>query len=167
MSPCGNYVVVGYASGRIDRYNIQSGQRRRTYTGHTKAVTALAVDAVNRRIVSTSLDGTVKVRRALPPPWRLQQRVRTLTVDRATLREAPAPVRKTPRCGTSTLARSSKTTLWAPRSPCWRSTVRATSSHVPRTTSGCGWSTLTRPRLFASLLGTATASPTWSATLPA
>ena len=55
MSPCGNYVVVGYASGRIDRYNIQSGQRRRTYTGHTKAVTALAVDAAGAALTGAAM----------------------------------------------------------------------------------------------------------------
>jgi len=29
--------------------------------GHRKAVTALAIDAVNRHLMSSSLDGTVKV----------------------------------------------------------------------------------------------------------
>jgi len=33
MSACGNFVVVGYASGRIDSFNIQSGLHRRAFGG--------------------------------------------------------------------------------------------------------------------------------------
>lgn len=31
MSPCGNYAAVGSSGGRLDRYNMQSGQHRGLY----------------------------------------------------------------------------------------------------------------------------------------
>lgn len=62
ISACGNFGVLGCASGAVDVFNMQSGLHRRHLTGHTKAVTGVATDAINRRLVSCSLDGTVRVR---------------------------------------------------------------------------------------------------------
>jgi U3 small nucleolar RNA-associated protein 21 len=66
MSACGNYALVGSANGWIDKFNIQSGQHRASVVSkedpHRGAIQALAVDAVNRYLVSASLDGTLKVR---------------------------------------------------------------------------------------------------------
>jgi WD40 repeat protein len=74
--------VVGSAGGSIRLFNMQSGQYRRSYpcqktkydlgsevrysnkqvhTQHTKAVTGLAIDSLNRTVVSCGLDGKVKV----------------------------------------------------------------------------------------------------------
>lgn len=59
LSRCGNYCAIGYASGRIDVYNMQSGLHRRAFHGHTKAVHALSFDSLSRRLISAGLDGVV------------------------------------------------------------------------------------------------------------
>ncbi|KCV68996.1 hypothetical protein H696_04416 [Fonticula alba] len=61
ISFCGNYLAVGYESGRIDTFNVQSGYHRSTYLGHSLSVTGLCFDATARSLVSCSLDGTVQV----------------------------------------------------------------------------------------------------------
>ena len=61
ISSCGNFAVVGYTSGRCDMFNLQSGAHRRTFQGHSKTVTGLAIDTLNSKLVSSSLDGTVIV----------------------------------------------------------------------------------------------------------
>ncbi|KAI9189913.1 rRNA-processing protein utp21 [Blastocladiella emersonii ATCC 22665] len=61
MSGCGNFAVIGSAQGALDVYNMQSGQHRRTIAGHRKAVTGVVVDRINRFVVSSSLDATIKV----------------------------------------------------------------------------------------------------------
>jgi U3 small nucleolar RNA-associated protein 21 len=48
MSSCGNFGVVGYACGRIDKYNMQSGAHRGTYWakaphGHSAAIHGLDI----------------------------------------------------------------------------------------------------------------------------
>jgi len=40
---------------------MQSGIRRKSFKGHTKAIAGLVIDNVNRHLVSASLDGTVRV----------------------------------------------------------------------------------------------------------
>ncbi|KAJ5469430.1 hypothetical protein N7539_009048 [Penicillium diatomitis] len=79
MSPCGTFAVVGSASGGIDMFNMQSGQHRQSFPPpapksrkarvpvadrsadkHTKAVTGLMVDNLNRTVISCGLDGKVK-----------------------------------------------------------------------------------------------------------
>lgn len=67
---------MGSAGGVVDIYNLQSGQRRQRFppspssknkfgkiavSGHTKAVTGLAIDNLNRNVVSCGLDGKLKV----------------------------------------------------------------------------------------------------------
>ena len=76
MSHCGTFAAVGSAGGIIDIYNLQSGLRRQRFppspssknkfgkvavSGHTKAVTGLAIDNLNRNVVSCGLDGKLKV----------------------------------------------------------------------------------------------------------
>ncbi|KAL1914934.1 uncharacterized protein VTP21DRAFT_7850 [Calcarisporiella thermophila] len=61
ISACGNFGFVGAASGRVDMFNLQSGLHRRTFSGHTKAITGIVADSINRYVVTSSLDGTVKV----------------------------------------------------------------------------------------------------------
>lgn len=90
MSQCGTFAVVGSAGGSIDMFNMQSGLHRQSFpsrlsksqgtkvrveanagpptteTRHTKAVTGLMVDNLNRTVISCGLDGKVKV--CLHPP---------------------------------------------------------------------------------------------------
>lgn len=90
MSPCGTFAVVGSAGGSIDMFNMQSGQHRQSFPArapksglakrstialsplsaqeakHTKPVTGLMIDNLNRTVVSCGLDGKVKV--GLPSP---------------------------------------------------------------------------------------------------
>jgi len=44
LTHCGNFVIIGYSSGDIERFNIQSGIHRTNYgsPGHKKAVRGLA-----------------------------------------------------------------------------------------------------------------------------
>lgn len=87
MSPCGTFAVVGSAGGAIDMFNMQSGQHRQSFPPrapkprkakmpvvdysadkHTKAVTGLMVDNLNRTVISCGLDGKVKVCWCAPKP---------------------------------------------------------------------------------------------------
>eukprot|EP00892_Ulva_mutabilis_P007621 jgi/Ulvmu1/5230/UM022_0023.1 len=66
VSSCGNFGVVGTASGRIDKYNMQSGLHRGRFkagdsaSAHSAAVVGVACDACNRMVVSVSQRGDVK-----------------------------------------------------------------------------------------------------------
>lgn len=60
VSHCGNFALVGSSEGGIGVYNLQSGLLRRKYMLHKKkAVTGLAIDGMNRKMVSCGLDGIV------------------------------------------------------------------------------------------------------------
>lgn len=60
ISHCGNFGLVGSSNGGIGSYNLQSGMLRKKYVLHkNKAVTGLAIDGMNRKMVSTGLDGIV------------------------------------------------------------------------------------------------------------
>lgn len=55
---------MGSSSGQIDAFNMQSGAHRKTYggaEGHNKPVTGLATDNINRYLISSSVDRTVKI----------------------------------------------------------------------------------------------------------
>ena len=72
MTPCGNYALIGYDSGFVDVFNIQSGIYRGTFTENAKAkpvppahdgpIRGIAVDAVNTTVVTAdgSFDGYLK-----------------------------------------------------------------------------------------------------------
>ncbi|RKP04901.1 quinon protein alcohol dehydrogenase-like superfamily [Thamnocephalis sphaerospora] len=63
LSACGNYALLGLASGRVEMFNLQSGIFRREFTGdqvHTKPVTGIATDATNHTVFTVSLDGRIK-----------------------------------------------------------------------------------------------------------
>ncbi|KAL2866800.1 rRNA-processing protein UTP21 [Aspergillus lucknowensis] len=83
VSQCGTFALLGSTGGSIDMFNMQSGLYRQSYppqktktmstfesqtstwkvkksVKHTKAVTGLAVDGLNRTVVSCGLDGKVK-----------------------------------------------------------------------------------------------------------
>lgn len=59
ISQCGNFGVVGLSKGAIASYNMQLGNMRRKYLLHKAAVTGLAIDGFNRKMVSCGLDGVV------------------------------------------------------------------------------------------------------------
>ncbi|KAH3683761.1 hypothetical protein WICPIJ_005280 [Wickerhamomyces pijperi] len=59
ISQCGNFGLVGSQSGGIGVYNLQSGILRKKYQLHKKAVTGIALDGMNRKMVSAGLDGIV------------------------------------------------------------------------------------------------------------
>ncbi|CDK24709.1 unnamed protein product [Kuraishia capsulata CBS 1993] len=59
ITQCGNFGLVGSSTGGIGVYNLQSGILRKNYKLHTKTVTGLAVDGMNRKMVSCGLDGVI------------------------------------------------------------------------------------------------------------
>jgi len=59
ISHCGNFGLVGSANGGIGVFNLQSGIPRKRYVLHKKSVTGLAIDGMNRRMVSCGLDGLI------------------------------------------------------------------------------------------------------------
>lgn len=61
VSNCGNFGLVGSASGSIAAYNLQSGIKRLEVVGaHKSAITGLAMAPNNSVVFSCSLDGTLK-----------------------------------------------------------------------------------------------------------
>ncbi|PIA17099.1 YVTN repeat-like/Quino protein amine dehydrogenase [Coemansia reversa NRRL 1564] len=61
ISACGNFGLLGLSSGVIEMVNMQSGMARRTFAGHSKAVTGIQTDSCNLHIYSTSLDGSLRI----------------------------------------------------------------------------------------------------------
>lgn len=61
ISACGNFGVVGCVSGAIDVFNMQSGIHRRHIDAHSKPITGLSSDSMNRKIISASIDGTLRI----------------------------------------------------------------------------------------------------------
>ncbi|KAG7665352.1 UTP21 [[Candida] subhashii] len=59
ISQCGNFGLVGSASGGIGVFNLQSGILRKKYVLHKNSVTGLAIDGMNRKMVSCGLDGII------------------------------------------------------------------------------------------------------------
>lgn len=70
VTACGNFGLVGTASGEVILYNMQSGMKRKTFkvpnggVGDVrgKHVTGIAVDALNRAVVASTLKGGIHVR---------------------------------------------------------------------------------------------------------
>ena len=71
MTRCGNFGVLGFANGQISKINMQSGKERGVFTldaknpigetMHTGEVSGLAVDSMNRWMVSCAKDRSVKL----------------------------------------------------------------------------------------------------------
>ena len=59
---CGNFCFTGAQSGRIEKYNIQSGLHRGTALGHSACVTVIQCDGLNKWFFSAGLDKTIRVR---------------------------------------------------------------------------------------------------------
>ena len=63
LTVCGNFVIIGYSSGHMDKYNLQSGLFRGTYgdpLAHKDGVTGLVTDGLNQFVVSGGEDGELK-----------------------------------------------------------------------------------------------------------
>lgn len=62
MSHCGNFVLIGYSSGDIERFNIQSGIHRATYgsPAHVSEVRGLWTDNLNQIVISGGVDKVMK-----------------------------------------------------------------------------------------------------------
>lgn len=62
MSHCGNFVIIGYSSGDVERFNIQSGILRATYgsPAHASEIRGLWSDNLNQIVISGGVDGLVK-----------------------------------------------------------------------------------------------------------
>lgn len=84
MTACGNFVLLGYSTGHVDRFNVQSGLHRCTYGGgadkpaHSAAVKGVVADALNQLVVSGGADGRLHF-------WRFArgEAIGTLTVGDA------------------------------------------------------------------------------------
>lgn len=59
ISQCGNFGMIGSSNGSISVYNLQSGLKRKLYKFHKKAVTGIAIDGMNKKMVSCGLDGII------------------------------------------------------------------------------------------------------------
>ncbi|XP_055532971.1 WD repeat-containing protein 36 isoform X2 [Wyeomyia smithii] len=63
LSHCGNFVIIGYSSGHLERFNIQSGIHRASYgkpPAHESNVRGVTIDNLNQFIVSGGADGFMK-----------------------------------------------------------------------------------------------------------
>lgn len=62
LTHCGNFVLVGYTTGHLDRFNIQSGIHRGSYGGiaHNGSVRGVAVDGLNKIIVTGGSDQHIR-----------------------------------------------------------------------------------------------------------
>uniref|UniRef100_A0A8R1TR68 Small-subunit processome Utp21 domain-containing protein n=1 Tax=Onchocerca volvulus TaxID=6282 RepID=A0A8R1TR68_ONCVO len=67
ISSCGNFGLVGYTTGHIDCFNLQSGHHRKTFfcskkdeKAHQSTVWGLALDMFNRQLISAEHDGLIR-----------------------------------------------------------------------------------------------------------
>lgn len=64
ITQCGNFVLVGYNIGNIERFNIQSGIHRASYglqiRGHKGPVRGVTVDSLNQVVLSAGQDALLK-----------------------------------------------------------------------------------------------------------
>eukprot|EP00118_Oscarella_pearsei_P001965 m.9054 g.9054 ORF g.9054 m.9054 type:complete len:895 (+) comp21044_c0_seq2:11-2695(+) len=63
VSHCGNFVLIGYSSGHVETFNIQSGLFRGSFgspRAHVGPVRGVAIDAVDCNVVTGSADKKIK-----------------------------------------------------------------------------------------------------------
>eukprot|EP00794_Sanderia_malayensis_P006767 gene6767-7529_t len=65
ISSCGNFVVVGYSTGHMEIFNIQSGLHRGSFItiqqkAHVRPIRGIATDSANLYIISGAADGFLK-----------------------------------------------------------------------------------------------------------
>ncbi|CAL4061911.1 unnamed protein product, partial [Meganyctiphanes norvegica] len=79
LTMCGNYIIIGYSSGHMDKYNIQSGIFRGTFgnpTAHEDAVRGVVTDGLNQFVISGGQEGELRF-------WRLKDNkgVKKISLD--------------------------------------------------------------------------------------
>uniref|UniRef100_A0AAQ4R2M6 WD repeat domain 36 n=1 Tax=Gasterosteus aculeatus aculeatus TaxID=481459 RepID=A0AAQ4R2M6_GASAC len=84
ITSCGNFAVIGLSCGRVDVYNLQSGQHRGCYgneeKAHSGAVRGVATDALNQLTLTAGSDWLLKF-------WRFKSRKQE---EQLKLHSAPA-----------------------------------------------------------------------------
>ncbi|KAK9504785.1 hypothetical protein O3M35_008971 [Rhynocoris fuscipes] len=63
VTNCGNFIVIGYSSGHVDRFNIQSGLHRCTYgdpVAHKGQIRGVTVDPLNQFVITGCNEGLMK-----------------------------------------------------------------------------------------------------------
>ncbi|GFQ91859.1 WD repeat-containing protein 36 [Trichonephila clavata] len=63
ISPCGNFVVIGYNSGHLDKFNIQSGIHRGSFgkeKAHEGHVRGVSIDCLSQVVISGGSDKLLK-----------------------------------------------------------------------------------------------------------
>ncbi|KAI4498395.1 hypothetical protein M0802_006574 [Mischocyttarus mexicanus] len=64
LTKCGNFVVIGYSTGYVDKFNIQSGIHRMIFNNdeprHIGPVTGVIVDALNQVLITAGKDCCIK-----------------------------------------------------------------------------------------------------------
>lgn len=63
MTACGNFVIIGFESGHVDQFNIQSGHYRGRYgnnKAHQGSVCGIATDALNQITITIGVDKEIK-----------------------------------------------------------------------------------------------------------
>lgn len=67
VSMCGNFGLLGYESGVVQKINMQSGKDRGVFVAkngegiHAGEVSGVGLDQLNKQAVSASLDGSIKL----------------------------------------------------------------------------------------------------------
>ena len=93
VSQCGNFGVLGYENGYIQKFNMQSGKDRGDFiskiegeTLHQGEVTGLGVDLMNKIMVSASRDSSIKLwdfyRRELLKTYKTEYPVENMCYNR-------------------------------------------------------------------------------------
>lgn len=62
LTHCGNFVIIGYSSGHVERFNIQSGLHRASYgsPAHKEDVRGVFSDNLNQIVVTGSMDNFIR-----------------------------------------------------------------------------------------------------------
>lgn len=62
MTHCGNFIVIGYSNGDVERFNVESGIHRATYgsPAHSNDVRGVWVDNLNQIVISGGVDCHLK-----------------------------------------------------------------------------------------------------------
>ncbi|XP_069127390.1 WD repeat-containing protein 36-like [Argopecten irradians] len=63
ISSCGNFTVIAYSTGHVDKYNLQSGIHRGSYgepTAHDCCVRGVAIDGLNQMLITAGGTGDIK-----------------------------------------------------------------------------------------------------------
>ena len=95
VSNCGNFGVLGYENGALQKFNMQSGKDRGEFvsklTGpdsetHKGEISGLGIDMMNKMLVSSSKDATIKLwdfyRRELQKTYRCEYPIENLCYNR-------------------------------------------------------------------------------------